>query len=193
VLLYISPYRRADNVDFKVVLSRPLESVFCQSRCETQMPQLFRNFSVDQLQDVSRQTIFQIGNLPVLLDFEPAGRYFLQLWRFTMKDIPHGRLTLFLARLSCARHRPDTYCKRTGPVARFGLYRGNNERRAEFASRNFWRISELCPFRDNSRFLIAPSARLILCTSSSTSSSRGGINKNDIFLGLEFRVLMLAH
>ena len=79
VLLYVSPYRRTDNVDLKVVLSCPLESVLCQGRCETPMPQLFRNFRVDQLQDVSRQTIFEIGNLPALLDFEPAGRYFLQM------------------------------------------------------------------------------------------------------------------
>jgi hypothetical protein len=90
VLLYVSPYRRTDNVDLEVMLSRPLESVLCQGRCETQMPQLFRNFRVDQLQDVSRQTIFQIGNLPALLDFEPAGRYFLQRLRLSMKDIPHG-------------------------------------------------------------------------------------------------------
>src|ERR1700680_137408 len=78
VLLYVSPYRRTDNVDLKVALSCPQESVLCQSRCEPQMPQLFRNFRVDQLQDVSCQTIFQIGNLSALLDFEPAGRHYLQ-------------------------------------------------------------------------------------------------------------------
>lgn len=89
VLLYVSPHSRADNVDLKVVLSRPLKSVLCQSRCETQMPQFFRDFSVDQLQDVSRQTVFQIGHLPALLDFEPASRYFLRLLRLPIKDIPH--------------------------------------------------------------------------------------------------------
>jgi hypothetical protein len=89
VLVHEVPYRRTDNIDLEIVLSCPLESVLCQGRCEFQMPQLFRNFRVDQLQDVSRQTIFQKGNLPVLLDFEPAGCYFLQSWRLSMKDIPH--------------------------------------------------------------------------------------------------------
>src|ERR1700730_9206733 len=90
VLLYIAPYRRADNVDLEVVLSCPPESLLCQSRCVTQMPQPFKNLRVDQLQDVSRQPVFQISNVRTLVDFETAGRYFLQFQRFPMKDIPHS-------------------------------------------------------------------------------------------------------
>jgi hypothetical protein len=107
VLVYVSPHRRTDNVDLKGVLSSPLKSALCQSRCETQMPQLFRNFSVDQLQDVSRQAVFQVRNLPALLDFKPAGRYLLQLLSLPMKDIPHRDWDLFLARL------PVDGCHRT--------------------------------------------------------------------------------
>ena len=85
VLLYVLPNRRTDNVDLKVVLSCPLESILCKSRCETQMPQLFRNFRVNQLQDVSRQTVFQIGNLLGLLGFrgseQPPLRRQLCGWR----------------------------------------------------------------------------------------------------------------
>ena len=49
---------------------------------------------MDQLKDVSRQAVFQIGYLPALLDFEPAVCYFLQLLRLPIKDIPHSDSTL---------------------------------------------------------------------------------------------------
>jgi hypothetical protein len=77
VLVYVSADRGADDVNLKVVLPCVLETAFRQSGCETQVPQLFRNFRVRQLQDVSRQSIFEIGNLAVLLDFKTSGLYFL--------------------------------------------------------------------------------------------------------------------
>ena len=43
-----------------------------------------------QLQDISAQTVFQIGNFAVPLDFEAASRYFLLRSRLTAKDFPHG-------------------------------------------------------------------------------------------------------
>jgi len=53
MLLNIPLYRRTDNVDLKIVLARPLESVLRQSRCESLIPHFFRNFGMDQFEDVS--------------------------------------------------------------------------------------------------------------------------------------------
>jgi hypothetical protein len=52
------------------------------------MTQLFRNFRMNQSQDVSAQTVFQIRDFPIPLDFEPAGRYFLRQSRLATKDLP---------------------------------------------------------------------------------------------------------
>ena len=43
-----------------------------------------------ELQDISGQTVFEIGNLTVPLDFEAASGYLLQGWRLAAKDFPHA-------------------------------------------------------------------------------------------------------
>ena len=91
VVRYKILYRRTNDVDFKVVLSGPAESSLCQGGCKAHMTQLFRNFSMGQYENVSTQTVFQIGHFTVPLDFEAAGRYSLRRSRLTAKDFPHGR------------------------------------------------------------------------------------------------------
>ncbi len=45
---------------------------------------------MDQLQDISGQTVFQIGDFTVPLDLEAASRYLLLRLRLSAKDFPHG-------------------------------------------------------------------------------------------------------
>jgi hypothetical protein len=96
VLRYVFPYRRTNDVHSEIVFSGPAKSSLRQSGRKTQMTQFFGNFSVNQLQDISAQTVFKISHFTVLLDFEAASRYHLRLWRLAVKDFPHGLNALFL-------------------------------------------------------------------------------------------------
>jgi len=91
VLRYILPHCPANNVDFKVVLPRPMESSFCERGRKARMAQSFRNFGMTQYQDIPAQAVFKIGDFSVPLYFETAGRHFLLHTRLTTKNFPHGR------------------------------------------------------------------------------------------------------
>ena len=45
---------------------------------------------MDQLQNISGQTVFEKGDSTVPLDFEAASRYLLRSSWLTAKDFPHG-------------------------------------------------------------------------------------------------------
>ena len=75
---YVLSHRRTNNIHLEVVLASPLERTFRQGGCKTHVAYFFRNFGMDQLQDVSAQTIFQIGDFTVPLDFYAASRYQMQ-------------------------------------------------------------------------------------------------------------------
>src|SRR5258706_16462764 len=97
VFRYVFPHRRTNDVYLEIAFPGPAKSSFRQSGRKTQMTQFFGNFSVNQLQDISAQTVFKIGHFTVLLDFEAASRYLLRLRRLAVKDFPHGLNALFPA------------------------------------------------------------------------------------------------
>jgi hypothetical protein len=96
MLRYVFPHRRTKDVYREIAFSGPVKGSFRQSGRKTQMTQFFGNFSVNQLQDISAQTVFKISRFTVLLDFEAASRYLLRLRRLAVKDFPHGLNALFL-------------------------------------------------------------------------------------------------
>ena len=75
VLRYVLPHRWTNNVYLEVFLACPLESSFCQRGSKTHGSQFLRDFSVCELQDISAQAVFKIGDFTVPLDFYAASRY----------------------------------------------------------------------------------------------------------------------
>src|ERR1700674_1319332 len=88
VLRYIFLHRWTNNVYLEVVLSGPVESSFCQRVGKTHSTQFFGNFSVDQLQDISAETVLKIGDFTVPLDFHAATGYHLRWLRLMAEDVP---------------------------------------------------------------------------------------------------------
>jgi hypothetical protein len=90
VFCYVLLYCWANDVDLEVVLSGETESGFCQMGPQAHMAQVFRNFRMVQRQNISGQSVIEIGDFAVAVDFEAAGRDLLRLTGLTMKDFPHG-------------------------------------------------------------------------------------------------------
>ena len=82
-------YRRTNNVDLEVVISGPTESGFCQGGRESHMTQFFRNFRMVQGKNISGQSVIEIGDFTIAIDFEAASRDLLRLSRLAVKDVPH--------------------------------------------------------------------------------------------------------
>ena len=79
MLRYVFPHRRTNDVYLEIAFSGPVKGSFRQNGRKTQMAQFFGNFSVNQLQDISAQTVFKISHFTVLPDFKAASRYLLRL------------------------------------------------------------------------------------------------------------------
>jgi hypothetical protein len=85
VLRYVLPHYGTNNVYLEVFLTGPVESSFCQRGSKTCGSQFFRDFRVDELQDISAQAVFKIGDFTVPLDFYAARRYQMQRQGLTAK------------------------------------------------------------------------------------------------------------
>ena len=90
VCCYVLLYCWANDVDLEVVLPGETESGFCQLGPQAHMAQVLRNFRMVKGQNISGQSVIEIGDFTVPLDFEAAGRDLLRLPGLPMKDIPHA-------------------------------------------------------------------------------------------------------
>jgi hypothetical protein len=75
VLRYVLPHYGTNNVYLEVFLTSPVESGFCQRGSKTHGSQFFRDFRVDELQDISAQAVFEIGDFSTPLDLNAARGY----------------------------------------------------------------------------------------------------------------------
>ena len=75
VVRNVFPHCWANDVYLEVFLTSQLESSFCQRGSEAHTSQIFRNLGMDQLEDISAQTVFKVGDFAIPLDFEAASGY----------------------------------------------------------------------------------------------------------------------
>jgi len=72
VFCYILLYGGANNIDLEIMISGPTESSSARDDAKAHLTQFFRNFRMVQRQNISGQTVIEIGHFTVALNFEPA-------------------------------------------------------------------------------------------------------------------------
>jgi hypothetical protein len=78
-----------DNVYLEVVVSGETESGFCQPGREAHVTEFFGDFRMFQRQNVSGQSVIEVRNFTVALDFEAAGGDLLWDSGLALKELPH--------------------------------------------------------------------------------------------------------
>jgi len=69
VLGYVLTDGGANDVDLEVVFAGVAQAGLCECRGQTLMLQLFGNFGVGQLQDISAEGVGEVGDFAVAFDF----------------------------------------------------------------------------------------------------------------------------
>src|SRR4051794_41075846 len=79
MLLEITRHQWAYHIDLHPMVPRVLQCIHRQLRCQSRAAEFLRNLRVDEPQYFSRDRVFKIGDMPILLDLEsPRGHLLLR-------------------------------------------------------------------------------------------------------------------
>jgi hypothetical protein len=68
---------RADNIDLVAFFAGPVQGALGEGGSETLVAQFFGNLSVDELENISSETVLKISDPAVALDLDAPADYFL--------------------------------------------------------------------------------------------------------------------
>ncbi len=78
MLLQVPCHRWTDDIDFFMIRARPVERCPGKFGGQSAAAEGLGNLAVDQSEDISGQSVFEVGHLAIALQFKAAGGYKLR-------------------------------------------------------------------------------------------------------------------